>query len=113
MAKSIRNVMAAIKPEDQINGLTETEIRTEFMKAGYGVTKAAKRTNELKAGAFIQSNGTKRDGEYVFWCIWWPFGYEFCDFDRVCGVEYEDDRHTILRRLDGRRGAVWLNTPAE
>ena len=66
MAKSIRNVMAAIKPEDQINGLTETEIRTEFMKAGYGVTKAAKRTNELKAGAFIQSNGTKRDGEYVF-----------------------------------------------
>ena len=50
MAKSIRNVMAAIKPEDQINGLTETEIRTEFMKAGYGVTKAAKRTNELKAG---------------------------------------------------------------
>lgn len=111
MAKSIRNVMSAIDAKLQISGMTETEIRTEFMKAGYGVTKAEKRTNELKVGAFIQSDGSKQNGEYLFWCIWWPFGYEKCDFERVCGVEYEDERHTVLRRLDGKRGPVWLNIP--
>lgn len=112
MAKSIRNVMSSIRAEDQIEGMTEKEIRREFMLAGYGVTKAAKRVNELKVGAFIQTDGTRRDGDLVFWCIWWPFGYQHCDYDRVSAVEYEDDRHTILKRVDGKRGAQWINQPA-
>ena len=113
MAKSVRNVMSSISADKQIEGMTEKEIRREFMLAGYGVTKAGKRVNELKTGAFIQSDGSKRNGDYVFWCIWWPHGYQNCDYDRVSAVEYEDDRHTTLRRVDGKVGPVWLNSPAE
>ena len=113
MAKSVRNVMSSISADNQIEGMTEKEIRREFMLAGYGVTKAEKRVNELKVGAFIQSDGSKRNGELVFWCIWWPFGYHHCDYDRMSAVEYKDDRHTMLRRVDGKEGAQWINVPAQ
>ena len=109
MAKSIENVMRGVPPEKQISGMTENEIRTEFTLNGYGVTKANKRVNELQAAAIIQSDGTKRGGEFVFFCAWWPWSaQDHIDFDRICGVEYMDARHTILRRLDKKSNPMWL-----
>ena len=108
MVKSIDNVMRGCDKSDQILGMTETQIVTEFFKSGYGVTKARKRVNELKASAAIQSDGSMRDGQYVFWCIWWPWSPERTDIRLYCGVEYIDKRKGLLRRLDGRSVNTWM-----
>ena len=110
MAKSIRNVMTSVRPEDQIEGLTQSEIQMQFMLAGYGYKKAAKHVKELLASAFIQTDGTKRGGEYVFWCIWWPWAIEKVDQGRMGAIETDEDRG-VLRRCDGAREAQWYNPP--
>ena len=111
MAKSIRNVMTSVRPEDQIEGLTEAEIQTQFMLAGYGWKKAAKHVKELKASAFIQTDGTKRGGEYVFWCVWWPWAIEKVDQDRMGAIVSDEERQGVLRRLDGQQNSQWYNPP--
>lgn len=105
MAKSVRNVMAGISRDKQIAGMTLEEIRTEFMMAGYGITKAIKRTNELLVSAQIQSKGDKRDGRNVFFCIYWPSATKIIDLSRVGMIAYEDARHTVLYRFDGKVNA--------
>ena len=107
MVKSIDNVMRGVDRTNQLLGMTEVEIVTEFFKAGYGVSKARKRVNELKASAAIQSDGTMRDGQYVFWCIWWPWVPERTNIDLYCAVEYMDKRKGLLRRLDGKSINTW------
>lgn len=107
MAKTVVNVMRAVSKSKQIAGMTIEEIRQEFAKAGYGTTKVAKRTRELMVSAAIQSDGTKRDGKLVFWCIYWPYGASKCDMSRFGTVTYVDPRHTELIRADGRENA-WL-----
>ena len=109
MAKTVRNVMSSVSKDKQIAGMTMEEIRTEFMKAGYGVTKTNKRSLELLVSAQLQTNGALRNGRPVYYCIYWPFAYDVFpfDLDRVGTIEYVDPRHTILRRLDGRENA-WL-----
>lgn len=105
--------MRAIPPIKQESGMTLEEIKTQFLMAGYGLTKAAKRVNELRVSAQIQSDGSQRNGELLFWCIYWPRApLEKTDINRVGCIEYEDARHTILRRQDGLKDA-WLNVPAE
>lgn len=113
MAKTVVNVMRSIPPYWQERGMTLEEIKTQFIMAGYGLTKASKRVNELRMSAQIQSDGSMRSGELVYWCIFWPKApTNKTDMNRVGFIEYEDPRHTILRRLDGLRDA-WLNVPAE
>lgn len=109
MAKTVRNVMSGVSKDKQIAGMTMIEIRTEFIKAGYGLTKAEKRAKELLVSAQLQCDGKTKDGQLVYYCIYWPFAYSIFNFDqdRVGAVEYVDARHTILRRLDGRENA-WL-----
>lgn len=112
MAKNVRNVMAGISKDKQAAGLTLDEIRREFMLAGYGVTKADKRTKELLVSAQIQYNGETRGGKMVFYCIYWPMAFNIVDFNRVGAIYYMDDRHTMLRRRDGVEYA-WRLTEEE
>lgn len=110
MAKTVRNVMSSVSKEKQLKGMTLGEIRTEFMLAGYGVTKATKRTKELLESAQIQTDGRRNEnGGLVFFCIYWPFTYTArilnLDLSRVCAVEYLDARHNELRRIDGKVNA--------
>lgn len=112
MAKTVRNVMTSVSKNRQLTGMTLNEIRTELMLAGYGLTKADKRAKELLASAQIQTDGrTNEKGEVVYFFIYWPFAWHVeglkLDTERVGAIEYVDQRHTILRRLDGREQA-WL-----
>lgn len=102
MAKTARNVIVGVSKEKQVAGLTLDEIKAEFTLAGYGLTKAKKRTEELLTSAALQTDGTKVNGQYVFWCIWWPYAAFKGDVSRYGMLEYVDPRHTVLRRLDGK-----------
>lgn len=107
--------MSSVSKAEQLQGLTLREIRKHFMLAGYGVTKADKRTKELLASAQIQTDGrTDGAGNLLFFCIYWPFAYDRkdirLDLDRVGAIEYLDARHTMLRRLDGVVNAWDLTT---
>ena len=109
MARSIDNVMRSVCKDKQIQGMTETEIVTEYFNNGYGIDRARKRVNELKASAAIQSNGEMRNGQYVFFCIWWPWmNPDRVDYDLFCAVEYIDRRRGLLRRLDGKSINTWM-----
>lgn len=101
MAKTVRNVMYAIPKEKQISGMTMEEIRTAFLLAGYGGTKANKRTKELMVSAQIQYTGEDTDnGEMLFYCVYWPYAAKKVNVDRVGSFEYLDQRHTQLVRQD-------------
>ena len=101
MAKTVRNVMFAVPKEKQISGMTLEEIRTAFLLAGYGGTKAIKRTKELMASALIQYTGEENDkGEMLFYSVYWPFASKKVDYSRVGSFEYLDNRHTMLVRKD-------------
>lgn len=101
MAKTVRNVMFAIPKDKQISGMTLEEIRTAFLLAGYGGTKANKRTKELLVSAQIQYTGadTAR-GEMLFFCVYWPYASKKVNYDRVGSYEYLDNRHTMIARKD-------------
>lgn len=100
--------MAGVPKDKQVSGMTKDEIEMEFMMAGYGITKAKKRTNELLISAQIQSDGrTNAAGRMLYFCIYWPLGCEHTKLDRVGPIRYVDARHTILERLDGKENA-WL-----
>lgn len=110
MAKTVRGVMTSVCKDKQITGMTAEEIRKEFMLAGYGLTKAEKRTKELIVSAQLQSDGrTNERGQTLFFYIFWPWSWKTIKLDdkRIGAIEYTDPRHTILRRLDGREN-VWL-----
>ena len=112
MAKTVRNVMLSVSQSKQLTGMTLEEIRTQFMIAGYGVTKAEKRTTELLVSAQIQTDGrANENGRMLFFFAYWPGAWklkDFCiDLDRIGAVEYVDARHTVLKRVDGREHA-WL-----
>lgn len=101
MAKTVRNVMFAIPKDKQISGMTLEEIRTAFILAGYGGTKANKRTKELLVSAQIQYIGADTDkGEMLFYCVYWPFASKKVNFDRIGSFEYLDNRHTMIVRRD-------------
>lgn len=104
--------MMSVCKERQMQGMTLEQIRTELMIAGYGLTKADKRSKELLASAQIQTDGrTNEDGKTVYFYVYWPFAWQLDDLhldpDRIGAIEYVDQRHTILRRIDGRVNA-WL-----
>lgn len=103
MAMTVTNVMASIPVTKQTVGMTKDEIIATFMMAGYGLTKAEKRTNELLMSAQLQTDGsTDNNNKLLYWSIFWPYSGMVCDMSRVGAVRYEDPRHTRLVRLDGQ-----------
>lgn len=114
MAMTVTNVMASIPTVKQTAGMTKDEIIATFMMAGYGLTKAEKRTNELIWSAQLQTDGSvdAATNKLLYWSIFWPYSGMVCDMSRVGAIKYEDPRHTRLSRLDGK-GYMWYLSQEE
>lgn len=109
MAKSVRNVIAGVSKEKQLTGMTMEEIRCEFLMAGYGGTKAQKRSRELLVSAQIQYTGERnKDGLMLYFCVYWPFAAKKVDVSRVGSYTYADRAHTQIVRLDKWQNAYDL-----
>lgn len=113
MCKSVRNVLAGIPLQKQAEGVTLTELKLAFVDAGYGYEKIEKRIKECKLSALIQTNGEKRNGEYVFYCVYWPLMQDRVDVNRVGLVEWLDRRNGVIRRIDGNVQAWFYPDPLE
>lgn len=114
MAMTVTNVMASVPTARQYTGMTKDEIVATFMMAGYGITKAEKRTNELIMSAQLQTDGSTNDKQQLlFWSVFWPYSSVACDMKRIGAIKYEDPRHTRLSRMDGKNCFWYLEGAAE